>query len=139
MNNTGQQTGDSGNTAFHFDRGADWVHLSADLGRLCQDIGEQLHRAAASIDVDAIAEQVRSAVADVAAEARAAADNYRSSPPWSGPTRVRVDIRADAPSQAGAHSSRRGLDAERKAVLDLLSQGKISVEEAARLLDALGG
>jgi hypothetical protein len=49
---------------------------------------------------------------------------------------VRVDIRADAPAQPGPRQTDTG--AERKAVLDLLAQGKINAQEAARLLDALG-
>lgn len=134
MTQNNQQSAGNGN-AWSFDHGDNWLRLSADLGQLCQDVGQQLRRAVAQIDIEGIRDELRRAVDDIAAEAREAADNFRSSPEWSGPTRVRVDIRADSPAQPGQQTD---LAAERKTVLDLLAQGKISIEEAARLLDALG-
>ena len=139
MTNSTDKTGGNGNPAFHFDHGDDWVRFSADMGQMCQDIGEQVRRAVAQIDVDTIFAEVRRAVDDIAAEAREAAGNFRNSPPWTGPTRVRVDIRADGSVQASETPARPEPVAERKAVLDLLAKGKINAEEAARLLDALGG
>lgn len=139
MNTTREQAAGDGGPAFRFDQGDDWMRFSADLGQLCQDIGEQMRRTVAQIDVDAIFDEVRSAVDDVAAEAREAAENWRQSHPWRGPTRVRVDIRADAPAPTGQQPAQKSPAAERKVVLDLLAQGKISTEEAIRLLDALGG
>jgi hypothetical protein len=136
MDTTQEQTAGNDKSTFGFERGDDWVRFSADLGQMCQDIGEQVRRAVAQIDFEGILNEVRRAVDDIAAEAREAADNFRSSPGWSGPTRVRVDIRADAPAQPSPRQADTG--AERKAVLDLLAQGKINAEEAARLLDALG-
>jgi DNA-binding NarL/FixJ family response regulator len=136
MTDTREQTAGNGNTGFRFDRGDDWVRFSADLGQMCQTIGEQVRHTVAEIDVDSIVDEVRRAMADVAAEAREAAGNFRSSQQWSGPTRVRVDIQADTPPQPSQRTAQP--DKERKAVLDLLAQGKINAEEAARLLDALG-
>ena len=127
-----------GNSAFSFERDDNWVRFSADLGQMCQSIGEQVRRAVAEIDVDGIVDEVRRAMGDVAAEAREASANWRSAQQWSGPTRVRVDIRADAPASSSQPGARPQPEAERKAVLDLLAQGKINAEEAARLLDALG-
>jgi hypothetical protein len=135
MNTTQEQTAGNGKNTFGFERGDDWVRFSADLGQICQDIGEQVRRAVAQIDFEGIRNEVHRAVDDIAAEAREAAGNFRNSPGWSGPTRVHVDIRAEAPAQPRQPN----LNAERKAVLDLLAQGKINAEEAARLLDALGG
>ena len=137
MTNFGEQA--DGNAAFSFERDDNWVRFSADLGQMCQSIGEQVRRAVAEIDVDGIVDEVRRALGDVAAEAREASANWRSTQQWSGPTRVRVDIRADAPAPPSQPSTRPQPEAERKAVLDLLAQGKINAEEAARLLDALGG
>lgn len=139
MNTTQDQTAGNGKNAFGFERGDDWVRFSADLSHMCQDIGEQVRRAVAQIDFDGILNEVRRAVDDIAAEAREAAGNWRSSPGWTGPTRVQVDIRADAPAQPHVQPRQTDLNAERMAVLDLLAQGRINAEEAARLLDALGG
>lgn len=138
MTNSSEQSAGNGSAGFAFERGEDWGRFSADLGQMCQTIGEQVRRTVAEIDVDAIIDEIRRALADVTAEAREAADNFRSSQRWSGPTRVRVDIQADAPASPSQQAARPNLDAERKAVLDLLAQGRISAEEAARLLDALG-
>ncbi len=138
MTHTSEQSAGNSNTGFRFDRGDDWVRFSADLGQMCQTIGEQVRRTVAEIDVDSIVDEIRRAMADVATEAREAADNFRSAQPWSGPTRVRVDIQADAPARPSQGAAGPEPVTERKAVLDLLAQGKINAEEAARLLDALG-
>ena len=138
MTYTGDRSTGNSHTGFRFGCGDDWVHFSADLGQICQSIGEQVRRAVEKIDVDSIVDEVQRAVADVTAEAREAADNFRSSQHWNGPTRVRVDIQADSPARPSQGAAQPNLDRERKAVLDLLAQGKISAEEAARLLDALG-
>jgi hypothetical protein len=138
MTYTGERSAGNSNTGFRFDCGDDWVRFSADLGQICQSIGYQVRRAVEKIDVDSIVDEVQRAVADVTAEAREAADNFRSSQHWNGPTRVRVDIQADTPARPSQGTAQPNLDRERKAVLDLLAQGKISAEEAARLLDALG-
>jgi len=138
MTNTSEQSAGNGSTGFHFERGDDWVRFTADLGQMCQTIGEQVRRTVAEIDIDSIIDEVRRTVADVTAEAREAADNFRSAQHWSGPTRVRVDIQADSPAQPSQSAARPNLETERKAVLDLLAQGRINAGEAARLLDALG-
>jgi hypothetical protein len=138
MTTTGERSAGNSPTGFRFDCGDDWVRFSADLGQICQSIGDQVRRAVEKIDVDSIADEVQRVVADVTAEAREAADNFRSSQHWNGPTRVRVDIQADTPARPSQGTAQPNLDRERKAVLDLLAQGKISAEEAARLLDALG-
>lgn len=138
MTNTSEQSAGNGSTGFAFERGDDWMRFSADLGQMCQTIGEQVRRTVAEIDIDSIVDEVRRTVADVTAEAREAVDNFRSAQQWSGPTRVRVDIQADSPTQSSQRAARPNLETERKAVLDLLAQGRINAEEAARLLDALG-
>lgn len=138
MTNTSGQSAGSDSMGFRFDRGDDWVRFSADLGQMCQTIGEQVRRTVDQIDVDSIVDEVRRAMADVAAEAREAADNFRGAQHWSGPTRVQVDIQADTPAQSSQRAAQPEPVAERKAVLDLLAQGKINAEEAAKLLDALG-
>ncbi len=138
MNNTYQQTTSNGDTAFRFEQGDDWMRFSADLGRLCQEIGDQVRRTVEQIDVESILGEVRRAADDIAAEVREAAENWRQSRSWGGPTRVQVEIRADAPAQSGGQHQAEGLAGERKLILDLLAAGKISAEEAARLLDALG-
>lgn len=138
MTTTQQQNAGNGNGAFGFDCGDHWLRFSADFGQLCQNIGEQVRRAAAQIDFDSILVEVRRAADDIAAEAREAAENFRSSSGWNGPTRVRVDIRADGSDQPAGRAQQPDLAVERKAVLDLLAQGKINAQEAARLLDALG-
>lgn len=138
MTTTHQQDAGNGASTFGFDCGDHWLRFSADVGQLCQNIGEQVRRAAAQIDVDSILVEVRRAADDIVAEAREAADNFRNSSGWNGPTRVRVDIRADGPDQPTGRAQQPDLAVERKTVLDLLAQGKINAQEAARLLDALG-
>lgn len=138
MTYTGKRSAGNSNTGFRFDCGDDWMRFSADLGQICQSIGDQVRRAVEKIDVDSIIDEVQRAAADVTAEAREAADNFRSSQHWSGPTRVRVDIQADTPARPNQGAAQPNLDRERKAVLDLLAQGRINAQEAARLLDALG-
>jgi hypothetical protein len=138
MTYTGERSAGNSNTGFRFDCGDDWVRFSADLGQICQSIGDQVRRAVEKIDVDSIADEVQRVVADVTAEAREAADNFRGSQHWNGPTRVRVDIQADTPARPSQGAAQPNLDHERKAVLDLLAHGRINAQEAARLLDALG-
>ena len=58
--------------AFQFDRGDDWVRMSADFGRLREVVGEQMRKAVADINVDAIAEEVRRTLTDVVDEVRQA-------------------------------------------------------------------
>jgi hypothetical protein len=128
----------NGGAAFQFDRGDDWVRLSADFGRLGQAIGDQMRRALADVNVEAIAEQVRQAVTDVASEVRAAMDNLTATQAWEGPTRVRVDIRAESTPQPSPAQRPADHSVERLTVLNLVAQGKITAEEAAKLLDALG-
>ena len=127
-----------GNPAVQFDRGDEWVRLSADFGRLGQAVGDQVRRALADVNVDAIAEQVRQVVADVAGELRLAMDNLASTPAWEGPTRVSVDIHTESAPKPPPAQNTADLSAERITVLNLVAQGKITAEEAARLLDALG-
>lgn len=138
MTQSTEQTSGSGGSAFAFDRGDNWLRFSADVSQLCQNVGQQLRRAVAEIDIDGIRDEVRRAVDDISVEAREAVDNFRSSQGWSGPTRVRVDIHADSPAQPAQRAQGADRVAERKTVLDVLALGKINAEEAARLLDALG-
>lgn len=135
--NSSSQSGRAG-AAFQFDRGDDWVRMSADFGRLREVVGEQVRKAVAEINVDAIAEEVRRTLTDVVGEVRQAMDTLSSTQPWSGPTRVRVDIHAESASEQPAPKSSNNLSQERMTILNLVAQGKITAEEATRLLDALG-
>lgn len=128
----------SAGAAFQFDRGDDWVRLSADFGRLRQVIGEQVRKAMADIDADAITGEVRRTMTGVADEIREAMDNLASQPAWSGPTKVRVDIHAESAAEPPASKPGGSPSQERMTILNLVAQGKITAEEAARLLDALG-
>ena len=112
--------------------------MSADFGRLREVVGEQVRKAVADIDVDAIAEEVRRTLTDVVDEVRQAVDTLSSTQPWNGPTRVRVDIHAESAPEQPAGKSSEGLSQERMTILNLVAQGKITVEEATRLFDALG-
>ena len=134
---SGRAGGGSG-AAFQFDRGDDWVRMSADFGRLREVVGEQVRKAVADINVDAIAEEVRRTLTDVVDEVRQAMDTFSSTQTWSGPTRVRVDIHAESASEQPAGKPTEGLSQERMTILNLVAQGKITVEEATRLFDALG-
>ncbi len=133
----GRAGGGSG-AAFQFDRGEDWVRMSADFSRMREVVGEQVRKAVADINVDAIAEEVRRTLTDVVDEVRQAMDTLASTQPWGGPTRVRVDIHAESASEQPASKPTGDLSQERMMILNLVSQGKITAEEAARLLDALG-
>jgi len=134
---SGRAGGGSG-AAFEFDRGDDWVRMSADFGRLREVIGEQVRKAVTDINVDAIAEEVRRTLTDVVDEIRQAVDTFSSTQAWTGPTRVRVDIHAESTTEQPAGKSADGVSQERMMILNLVAQGKITAEEATRLFDALG-
>ena len=137
--NSSSQSGRAGSdAAFQFDRGDDWVRMSADFGRLREVVGEQMRKAVADINVDAIAEEVRRTLTDVVDEVRQAVDTLSSTQPWNGPTRVQVDIHAESASEQPAGKSVDNLSQERMTILNLVAQGKITAEEATRLFDALG-
>lgn len=138
--NSSSQSGRAGSgAAFQFDRGDDWVRMSADFGRLREVVGEQVRKTVADINVDAIAEEVRRTLTEIVDEVRQAVDTLSSTQPWNGPTRVRVDIHAESASEQPAGKSSEGQSQERMTILNLVAQGKITVEEATRLFDALGG
>ena len=132
--NSSSQSGHAGGgsgAAFQFDRGDDWVRMSADFGRLREVVGEQVRKAVADINVNAIAEEVRRTLTDVVNEVRQAMDTLSSTQPWSGPTRVRVDIHAESASEQPAGKPTEDLSQERMTILNLVAQGKITVEEAS--------
>ncbi|MEZ4770241.1 MAG: hypothetical protein R2844_17665 [Caldilineales bacterium] len=124
--------------AFTFDRNPGGVHISADLGRICQQVGEQVRTAVAEIDFEGIGEELRRAMVEVGKEVREAADNFSREQRKSNPGSVRVDIRHEPAPAAASSPDQNALMRERTAVLQMVAQGKITPEQAERLLDALG-
>lgn len=141
----GKRKGDCPN--FSFASGDDWVRLSADLGQMGRAIGEQVRMAMAEINFESLGREIDRSMRDAAEEFRKAAAEWGQAERWEGPTRVRVDIHAgdaaDATSrgaqpQQAAPASAEAAGDERLMVLRLVAEGKITAEEAARLLEALG-
>jgi hypothetical protein len=134
---------------FSFASGDDWVRLSADLGQMGREIGEQVRKAMAEINFEGLGREIDRSMRDAAEEFRKAAAEWGQADCWKGPTRVQVDIHA---SDAAEEATRGGLEQrqkeptatgetspdERLMVLRLVAEGKITAEEAARLLEALG-
>lgn len=128
--------------AFRFDRRPNGIHFSADLGRLCQQVGEQVRSAVAGVDFDAIGDEVRRAMVDLGKEVREAVDNISREQPWANGGRVDVDVvhqrSASRPATPAQPVPRQDpLARERTAVLQMLAEGKITPDQAAQLLDAL--
>ncbi len=141
----GKEKGDCPN--FSFASGDDWVRLSADLGQMGRAIGEQVRKAMAEINFESLGREFDRSMRDAAEEFRRAAAEWGQAERWEGPTRVRVDIHAsdatteaphDTQSQKVSPSSTETVGDERLMVLRLVAEGKITAEEAARLLEALG-
>lgn len=134
---------------FSFAGGDDWVRLSADLGQMGRAIGEQVRKAMAEINFESLGCEIDRSMRDAAEEFRKAAAEWGQTECWESPTRVRVDIRAGdaaeetarggpAQTQKESASSGEAMQDERLMVLRLVAEGKITAEEAARLLEALG-
>lgn len=140
MNSQTEQTGYSRGPdgAFTFDRNSGGVRISADLGRICQQVGEQVRSAVAEIDFEGMGDELRRAMLEVGAEVRAAADNFSRQQRRANPGSVRVDIRHEPAAAAPPPADQSALLRERTAVLQMVAQGKITPEQAERLLDALG-
>lgn len=132
---------------FSFASGDDWVRLSADLGQMGRAMGEQVRKAMAEINFESLGREIDRSMRDAAEEFRKAAAEWGQAERWEGPTRVRVDIHAgDAAEEAtqGAWRQQKtsptaeAAQDERLMVLRLVAEGKITADEAARLLEALG-
>lgn len=143
MNSQDNQTNYSGGpgAAFSFDRRQNGMRFSADLGRLCQQVSEQVRNAVAEVDFESMGEEVRRAMMEVGAEVREAVDNFNREQARAGTARVNVDVQYEpaAASPAAPSSQQEALIRERTAVLQMVAQGKITPDQAERLLDALGG
>lgn len=124
--------------AFRFDRSANGVHISADLNRICQQVSDQVRNAIAEIDFEGIGDEVRRAMTEVAAEVREAMDNFSREQQRAGATRVRVDIEREPAAGAAPAPEQDTLARERTAVLQMVADGRITADQAERLLDALG-
>lgn len=132
---------------FSFASGDDWVRLSADLGQMGRAIGEQVRKAMAEINFESLGRDIDHSLRDAAEEFRKAAAEWGQAECWQGPTRVRVDIEASDAAEEAAPGGRvqeespasgEATQDERMMVLRLVAEGKITAEEAARLLEALG-
>lgn len=121
-----------------FDRNPGGLRISADLGRICQQVSEQVRSAVAEIDFEGIGDELRRAMMEVGAEVREAADTFSREQKRANPGSVRVDIRHEPAAAAAPPSDQSALMRERTAVLQMVAQGKITPEQAERLLDALG-
>ncbi|MCB0231077.1 MAG: hypothetical protein KDH08_10000, partial [Anaerolineae bacterium] len=92
-------------------------------------------------DFESMGEEVRRAMMEVGAEVREAVDNFSREQARAGTARVNVDVQYEpaAASPAAPSSQQEALIRERTAVLQMVAQGKITPDQAERLLDALGG
>lgn len=122
---------------FPFQGGGEWVRISADLGELGRIVGEQVRRAVAEVDFDAIRQEIDRSMQTMAEGFRKASAEWPKAECWKGPGRIFVDIAASkAPGDAAQTTPDRNQD-ERMIVVRLVAQGKITPEEGARLLEAL--
>ena len=136
VDRTEQQASNFNNeNAFRFDCGADWARMSADLSRICQMVGEQLRATLAEIDLEGLRREVKEALDNAAVDIQRANKRWRHEGVWPGPRHEHEDVSPSPEGEGAAAAERAG---ERMTVLRLVAQGKISAEEAARLLDALG-
>ena len=120
------------------------MRFSADLGRIWQQVGEQVRNAVAEIDFESMGDEVRRAMMEVGAEVREAVDNFSREQPWASSGRVNVDVQYD-PAAASRPATMQPaprpdpLARERTTILKMVAEGKITPEQAEQLLDALGG
>lgn len=129
----------TGNFAgFRIDRGPDWVKFSADLGELGRKIGDEVRKAMASIDFDGICNNLEQSMRSMAEEMQAATADWGDATRWKGPMHVQVDLRTSQEAQESVEPQPDERSAERMTVLNLVADGKISAEEGAKLLEALG-
>jgi hypothetical protein len=136
MSYSSERTTEHNGTAFKFECGDEWAKMSADVSRLCRMVGEQMHEALAEVDFEALRREVQTAMDSVAQEVRLAMDNWRADWPAEKPMRVRVDIHAEPEEEPAPRPAADG--DERMTVLRLVAEGKITAEDGARLLEALG-
>ncbi len=148
MNSQNDQTSYTGGpeAAFSFDRRQNGMRFSADLGRIWQEVGEQVRNAVSEIDFESMGDDVRRAMMEVGAEVREAVDNFSREQQWTSSGRVNVDVQYD-PAAASAKPAATtqpaprpdSLTRERTAILMMVAEGKITPQQAEQLLDALGG
>lgn len=136
MSTTSNRTEENNGTAFTWDCGDDWNRLGTDLSRLCQRIVEQVTATIAGIDFEGIGREIRDAMREAGEELR------RNMEAWSDASRAPdMAARADTATGPAAETSQPEAGAtsqERMTVLSLVAQGRITAEEGARLLEALG-
>lgn len=132
-------------SGMEFDSGEDWFRMSADIGRICETVGEQVRKAMEQVDWDAMREEINRATQQAAEEIRRSADEWPWVRGWWRPMHVHVDVRGTA--EPGTRRARREEEgrasteapqAERMIILNMVAEGKITAEEGARLLEALG-
>lgn len=138
MPTNGATTQDRNGTTFQFDRGEGFGRLSADLERMCQAIGEQVREAVSHIDFEAIGQQISASLQDVADEARQAAEQFARDAQRFRPASLHVHMATGKPAQESP-ARQRPPSQERMTVLTMVAEGKITAEQGAQLLEALGG
>lgn len=122
---------------FPFQGGHEWIRISADLGELGRTVGDQVRRALADVDFDAVRRDVDRALGQMTDGFRRASTEWSKSERWEGPGRIFVDIMAGkAPSEPPPAASDANQE-ERMMVVRLVAEGKITPEQGAKLLEAL--
>ncbi|MCS6842860.1 MAG: hypothetical protein NZ528_00825 [Caldilineales bacterium] len=116
---------------------AEWAQLSAGLAELGRRIAEQVAQAMAGINFEAIGREAAEAARRAAEASWTSTVGWRHSRAWRGPMHVHVDIGARAGQEEPAAPSDSRAQ-ERMMVLNMVAEGKITAEEGARLLEALG-
>lgn len=122
---------------FPFQGGHEWVRISADLGDLGRTVGDQVRRALADVDSDAVRRDIDRALGQMADGVRRASTEWSKSERWEGPGRIFVDIMAGRTPSEPTSTAPDANQEERMMVVRLVAEGKITPEQGARLLEAL--
>ena len=130
-----QETSFNNENVFRFDCGEDWARIGADFSHMCQVVGDQLRRALAEIDLEGLRREIKEALGNAAADIQRANERWPREEAWSGTRHGHGDVSTSSRAEAMDTAEQ---VAERMTVLRLIAQGKITAEEGARLLDALG-
>lgn len=141
MSDAQRETHTGGFAQFRMGWEGDWVRLTAELSELGRRIAENVAQAVAGIDFEAIgreaAEQARQA-AEAAQAAAAGWEHGERTKTWRGPFHVHVDVHAQPHREAPGASPPDSRVQARRMVLNLVAEGRLTAEEGARLLEALG-